>query len=613
MEGRPPERVPSDEARLELARDLLDLPELFQRQVDAVFDVKIGPSEDASAATTKMIEASVAEPTAKGYERVGIVFVHGVGSQRKGDTLREFGTPLVDWVEEWYADHAPGRFRVTWSELTPQGAEPAAAGLIIPKWKDDTTEEVHAGQVWVLTEAWWAPRVEPPPLKTMVVWARARVWRLFRGLMAGAAAAATVPLSASGKQAWIERFFQFVNALGILVVYGAAQVLLSFLLLILLAAALVPIPGLERLILIRVARPLLTNNVGDFHVCLYDRLQAVHVRQSLFEAVNWLVRTMACDRVVVAAHSGGTVVATDALGTSDVLGVGIGPRALPEHLKKVKTLITFGAALNAAWDEYTYSARLSADKPAREIPKRLRNDGPGGTTWLNFWTRFDWALPGRGLDHGSAKEGERLFSLPVTNGLSPLTDHGGYLSNYEEFISRLAQEADSPSTPQNGTEYQRSRFFPGQVVEAERVVLRYERVSMLTRWRFFTVCAVVGALAARYWFGGQDAVADAAAIAGLIPLVGGALGSASGLVLRTLLVLAVAAVMAAAYGLWVELFFADWHTTMSRRSARRRAPHQTGSMARRTVGFVLLLVVLVVAFALAPPFATIRQAVGLPA
>lgn len=597
MERRPPQRVPSDEARRELARDLLDVPELFQGQVDGIFEVKAAPSD---------------ERTTKGYARVGIVFVHGVGSQRKGDTLREFGTPLVDWVEEWHRDRTTG-FRVTWSELAPQGAEPAAAGLIIPDWKDDATGDVHPGQVWVLTEAWWAPRVEPPPLKTMVFWARQRVWRLIRGLIEGAATAATLPLSASGKRGWIERFFQLVNAVGIVIVYGAAEVLLSLLLLVLLAAALLPIPSLDRLILVRLARPLLTNNVGDFHVCLYDRLQAVDVRQSVFEAVTWLVRTAGCDRVVVAAHSGGTVVAADALGTRDVVGMGAGQHALPEHLKKVKTLITFGAALNAAWDEYTYSAR-SADKPAREIPKGLLYDGPQGTAWLNFWTHFDWALPGRGLDHGPAKAGRKLFSLPVTNGLSPATDHGGYFSNYEEFISRLAQEADSPSTPQNGTEHQRSRFFPGEVPDAERVLLRYARVSMLTWWRFATVSAVAGALVARYWLAGRDAVADSVAIATAIPVVGGAFGAAtSGFVLWAVLVLGVTAVMSAAYGLWIELFFAGWHTSMSRRSARVLAPPQAGSMAARTVGFLVVLVVLVLAFALAPAFATIRQAVGLPA
>lgn len=37
-------------------------------------------------------------------QRIGVVFVHGVGSQPQSATVREFGQPLVDWLREWH-DH----------------------------------------------------------------------------------------------------------------------------------------------------------------------------------------------------------------------------------------------------------------------------------------------------------------------------------------------------------------------------------------------------------------------------------------------------------------------------------------------------------------------------
>ena len=584
--------VPTAEARHELEQDLLGLPELYAGQVDSL---DIGRREET--------------PTrdATGHDRVGIVFVHGVGSQRKGDTLREFATPLVDWLEEWHRDRASepemaGEFRVTWSELTPSGNEPAAAGVVIPPWTDRATGHAHAGQVWVLTEAWWASRVEPPPLGTMVSWAAKRLGRLISGLLAGAVSAASRPLYRSGWQGDLERFFQAANAILISVIYAFAQILLFGLLLILSVAASIPIPALDRLIFVRLARPLLTDNVGDFYVCMYDRLQAVNVRQSVYQAVNWLVRTKECSRVVVVAHSGGTVVATDALGTKDLLGLG-GQGPLWKQIEQVTTLITFGAALNAAWEE---SKASDQGKPAREIPERLH----GSTTWLNFWTHFDWALPGRGLDRGPAATVEKRFSFPVTNGLSPLRDHGGYFSNFEEFISRLAQEADSPSSKARGEEYTHSRFWPGYVEDADRVWKRYARVSMMTWWRFAAIMAAPAMFFARYAVVGHDAGSDAAMLWRLLPSMGTGLGTVVPGALSLSLVLVIGIAVAAAYAIWLAAFFAGWNERMSRYSARRDPPAQTYDMARRTAGFVAFLVLITVTFALIPPFADLVAALG---
>jgi hypothetical protein len=591
MADEQPPSISAEQIRRELADTLLDQPEHAVRGVEAILT---GPSADTD------------------YERVGIVFVHGVGSQRKGDALREFGTPLIDWVEEWHRDRSIPWFRVVWSDLIGNSTEPAAAGLILPSWTDPDTKLPHPGQVWVMTEAWWASRVEPPPFSTMVGWASKRLVRLFTGLFAGALAAARRPLYGSGWPGRSERFFQVVNALGITLVYGLAQVLLYVLLVLLAVVAALPVPGLDRLIFVRLARPLLTNNVGDFYVCLYDRLQAIDIRQSIFEAVSWLARAKRCSRVMVAAHSGGTVVAIDALGTTDVLDLGKPPASISSQLEKVTTLITFGAALNAAWDE---KRATSEYKPARDMPDAPRYTQ---TAWFNFWTHFDWALPGRGLDRGPARSGKRRFSFPVTNALSPVSDHGGYFANFEEFISRLAQEADSPSSVKQGTEYTHSRFWPGEATEAARVWERYARVATLTWWRFGAVSAVVLALLGRYGLARHDAVADASALWMVVPIIGrgsAALAISASTMVWLPLLLVAAAVMVAAYGLWVSMFFVDWHLRASRVSARppKSGAHvfaefgsvrltQSGEIGLRTVGFTSFIALMIAAFASALPF-----------
>ena len=40
-------------------------------------------------------------PTAR--HALGVLFVHGIGAQRRGETLAEFGRPILHWLEEWCA------------------------------------------------------------------------------------------------------------------------------------------------------------------------------------------------------------------------------------------------------------------------------------------------------------------------------------------------------------------------------------------------------------------------------------------------------------------------------------------------------------------------------
>ena len=38
----------------------------------------------------------------EGATRVGVVFVHGIGQQSESYTVREFGGPLLRWLQEWH-------------------------------------------------------------------------------------------------------------------------------------------------------------------------------------------------------------------------------------------------------------------------------------------------------------------------------------------------------------------------------------------------------------------------------------------------------------------------------------------------------------------------------
>lgn len=614
-DGRPG-RPTAQEARHALDLDILGetpasgpVPELFGGQI-------------AASGTAPVVVTEREAPPRRGPrtprvkpERVGILFVHGVGSQQRGDTLREFGTPLVDWLEEWHRSRGlKDRFRVTWADLDPpDSTQPAAATVAIPRYVD-AAGRTHKESSWVIAEAWWASRVVDPPYPTMLNWLGRRFTSLGAGLRRGSWAAAGRAYRALRRRratSFIAVALHLVNAVVFGLLYAAVQLLGTLGLGLLGLLALLPIPGLNDFILTKAVRPVLVNNLGDFYVSVYDRIQAVNIRLSVFRAIDWLVEVRDCDRILVAAHSGGTVVILDALGTRDV--------ETPKWrrgLKHVKTLVTFGAALNNAWRE---GERTDEFRPARTIPERPRMSA----RWLDFWSDFDWATSGRPLTRGPARAGSH-GSIHVTNGLSPVNDHGGYLSNYEEFYARIAQEADRPGHPG------RSRFWAGSKGSVDRYRRRRRRVTMLTGWRAAAILTAASAFVGRWALGGRP-IEDGAALWALtsyVPVMGGvlrwideqgrlALGAAPGIavafgaardVVVWLIALgAVAAVVVLVYAVWVQAFYATWNEKMSLRSARPDAqlPRIGREIAVRSAGFLGLLLLVTIALYAIPPYRTL--------
>src|SRR2546423_12112712 len=94
--------------------------------------------------------ASAVDARPAGVRR-GVVFVHGVGDQRQSDTLLDFGGPLFDWLQRWYASRdEPGptlsEVQLRFKPVDDGGPdEPARAG---GEWPN--------GDAWVFAGAWWA-------------------------------------------------------------------------------------------------------------------------------------------------------------------------------------------------------------------------------------------------------------------------------------------------------------------------------------------------------------------------------------------------------------------------------------------------------------------------
>ena len=98
---------------------------------------------------------------------VGIVFVHGIGSQRPGETLLDWSRPLIRLLTEWRTALGLPPDPVVASDIDFSGATLPTIELAIPGAPAGPADAMAEPQRWILTEAWWAARVEPPSLGSM--------------------------------------------------------------------------------------------------------------------------------------------------------------------------------------------------------------------------------------------------------------------------------------------------------------------------------------------------------------------------------------------------------------------------------------------------------------
>jgi hypothetical protein len=307
-----------------------------------------------------------------------------------------------------------------------------------------------------------------------------------------------------------------VNSAGLLVLYPPAALAGYAVLLPLMLLSLVPIPTVQIWVLANLISPFLEVDAGEFRTYLDDDLQAANIHRRVADAVTWLVQNAGCAEVTIVAHSEGAVVSFGMLADPDP--------AFSMAQQHVRKLITLGAGLNKSW---LLAPRLV--RMRRPISRHIH--------WLDIWASYDlvpagWLDPPRHADgtwvrifdpsdevvrvqhlkpranpspYTPAIESSRAMYWPVseqvTNGMSVLADHGGYLANDEQVLIRLAAEIDAPY-------YQNSRFWRGDAAIAPgekltpalrtAVQRRRERVSALALVRMALVLAAL-AVSGVFW------------------------------------------------------------------------------------------------------------------
>jgi hypothetical protein len=441
------------------------------RQPDAAAGMaeQLGATEAglARAASDRAEDGEARDPNT-----IGVVFVHGLGSQRPGEWLLEACRPFLRLISAWRATTEgvePGNDPTATANIDFSGASRPFVIAQVPADAD------HPAQTWHMTEAWWAARVSPPSVAQMFRWLVPwELKRLFGGIVSG--------FGSEGG------FFRLVDIvfLPLFLIPMTVLVILAFILFRILRA--IPWKPLQDFAAVKAIDTFLVDWFGDMRILMTDRVQAANIRARVAEAVRDCLDA-GCGTIVVVGHSGGTIVGYMTLADEAYA-------SLP-----VSTFVTHGQALTLAWrlghfgepdvtdhhpDRLYAGDRLAAD--LTRLPFR------SGLRWYDFWATHDPA-PAGGFatgPHPTVPEDTGGRSTRVFNRMSIRNDHGGYWENDEEFIlpvARLIEQspAGAPAV---------SRFFP-ESAATRRPEHRERRVKLLQlAWVAVMVSAVVAVLLA---------------------------------------------------------------------------------------------------------------------
>src|SRR4051794_33486667 len=262
--------------------------------------------------------------------QLGVLLVHGIGTQPPRDTLVRWGDALLNVIG-----------RATQNQVVPTVGQAHAGDR-----PDDKSAEVvvdlcyaEGTEKWLLAEGWWADCFPAPTYSELVSWSvRALPWSI--ALHIAQRYWQAVPSASRTRERWAyaKAIFELLGAMALAPVFIA-------LLALVLVLGLLPIPQLRSLILS--AQTTLIGTVGDSLVFVESPIRAALIRNRILEGLQRVKER--CERTIVIAHSQGAAIAFDALG-----GIPQAPdddenstsAASPPSGPVPDTLLTFGSGVN---------------------------------------------------------------------------------------------------------------------------------------------------------------------------------------------------------------------------------------------------------------------------
>ena len=298
------------------------------------------PSSDSTVAGNVPEEARDDSATS-----VGLLFVHGIGEQKKGDTLVSFAEPLYEWLSRWSA----GKSNDLWSVSTAdakitQTDDGAPSHVRVSAERNDSDTKIDI----LMAEAWWADAFAPPSYTQVARWALlvapAVVGAYLRPRIQSSQVEAAETLTSEEEVPVVWQLVMVFSPLFQLAIqYGPPLIgrfVIPAVLLIMGAFVLVALQVVIVALLIlgfiprvraSVARLQLyfANGFGDTLTLVERPLRYQAMLSQVLKDLDWLEER--CDVVSVIAHSQGAVLANEVIA------------GLPG---KVRNLVTLGGALS---------------------------------------------------------------------------------------------------------------------------------------------------------------------------------------------------------------------------------------------------------------------------
>ena len=444
--------------------------------------VKLGASIQSPIATRGIQATGSAGLSAQPLDpdRIGVVFVHGIGTQPACETFLDWSGSIVCVLTDWRAEHGFSGDPVRRCDYDLLGARLPILEVDVPEF------DGHPAQSWVLTEAWWAATTRSPGLGSMTGYVRhalpgimagiresyrqrADSWARRRGesraFAKGSNGYQYGPLVLSAvpgrRSDWVDVLDRIQKELTILA-FGPALVLGRLALLAYAPFRAIPIAPIQNMAALKTADNFLTRWFGELPDIINDPVQSANVRSRLVSAIRGL-EAEGCGRFVVIAHSGGAIVSVTTLCDPEFMDV------------RVDKLVTLGEGLALAWRiECAYGD--PGLPPGSRLKANLSEARPD-LKWADFWSTYDPAPAGPIAAPAGVSVADQSHS--TVNRMSILEDHGAYWDNDEEFMIPLVQHIDTP----NGTTAD-SRFFRDDALSTVRLTWRRHRVAVLALWRW---------------------------------------------------------------------------------------------------------------------------------
>jgi hypothetical protein len=267
--------------------------------------------------------------------KLGILFVHGIGTPRSGDTLVRWGDVLLNTIKRATQNNV-----VATIEHAGPSDEPGEGRF-------EAAVRFGRAERWLFSEGWWANAFPAPSYRELVSWSvRALPWSVATHI------AERYWQVSSRDSKWARKFFVLSST----VVELSVALLLTPVFIgvfgLALLLGLLPIPQIRNAIL--AAQSILTATVGDSLAFVESPIRAALMKTCILDGLARLKQR--CERTVIVAHSQGAAVVIDALGGLPHPDENRSVKDLPQSVPD--TLVTFGAGTKKLANQKVLSARF---------------------------------------------------------------------------------------------------------------------------------------------------------------------------------------------------------------------------------------------------------------